>query len=69
MAKMCSEKGIDVDKACDDQTLTTVLSVIRHKNDGVVATLGKYGRGVDIRFNVDSLVIIGYIPPRFDSVT
>lgn len=44
------------------------MSVIRQKDKGVVATLGSYGRGVDIRFAVDSLVIIGFIPDRLDNV-
>ena len=44
------------------------MSLIRQQDKGVVATLREYGRGADIRFKVDSLVLIGFLPLMFDSV-
>ena len=68
VAKMCKEKGIVCDQATNDIELENVRSVIRQKDRGVVLTLGSYGRGVDLRFKVDSLVVIGYAPANLDCV-
>ena len=51
-----------------DHQLQNVMSLIRTQERGVVATLGDYGRGADIRFKVDSFVLIGFLPHMYDSV-
>ena len=48
--------------ADNDDSLEQLMDSIRDDETGVVATLGSYGRGMDIRFGKDSFVIIGYIP-------
>ena len=35
---------------------------------GVVAALDQYGRGTDIRFNVDCTVVVGFTPTRMEEV-
>ena len=44
------------------------MSTIRHKDRGVVGALDYYGRGADIRFRLDSFVIIGFLPQKYDYV-
>ena len=44
------------------------ITVIRRMTTGDVATLPPYGRGVDIRFKTDSVVVIGFLPSRMEQV-
>ena len=52
----------------EDHALKTIDADISHKKRGVLVVLYMYGRGSDIRFAVDSLVIIGFTPNRLDQV-
>ena len=47
--------------------MSAALSVIKRMK-GCFFTLPEYGRSVDIRFGMDSLVLIGYLPKRLEIV-
>lgn len=69
LKKFCSAKSLQFDAITEDLALEPTMSVIRNNNTGVVAALGVYGRGADIRFRVDSHVIVAFIPHRLDILT
>jgi len=48
--------------------MTDAMTVIRGMTNCVVATLQPYGHGVDIRFKMDSVVVIGFLPSRMELV-
>ena len=68
LRKFCESISIEFDSISDDQQLLDVMSTIRHKDRGVVGALDYYGRGADIRFRLDSFVIIGFLPQKYDYV-
>ena len=44
------------------------MNMIRQQDRGVVAAVKEYGRGADIRFKVDSFVVIAFLPTMYDNV-
>ena len=51
-----------------DVEMSNTLAIVRDKEDGIFATLARYGRGVDVRFKKDSVVIVGYLPERMETL-
>ena len=68
VVKICKTLKITCDLVTTDEEFEKVLSLIRKRTSGVVAAIGKYGRGADIRFATDSYVVIGYLPTNMDQV-
>ena len=65
---ICDAQKIPLFPAAKDKDLIDAITVIRRMTTGDVATLPPYGRGVDIRFKTDSVVVIGFLPSRMEQV-
>ena len=70
LKKFCDthKPNIPFYSAENDPQIVRMMSEIRPLDRGVVATIGEYGRGLDIRLKVDSFVVIGFLPSRYDNV-
>ena len=58
--KICQEANITFFTANKDYEMASTLPIHHQFNRSVIAVHEKYGRGVDIRFDEDSLVIVGF---------
>ena len=65
---LCATLDIPFFSATSDTEMATTLGVIGNLERGLVAALDSYGRGIDIRFKVDSFVLIGFLPERLEAV-
>ena len=54
--------------ASTDMEMRLQLGALGGVQSGVMAVLANFGRGVDIRFAKDAIVVIGYLPARMSQI-
>lgn len=69
LAKLCKERRLTALTVKYDSDLQGALARIRHQDKGVLLATRRFGRGVDLRFKIDSIVIVAFVPRSMAELT